>query len=105
MKKFIVVVLAVMLVLGITATSTATTRGGDGRKFKITYNAALSLHEAAVPTKFAKTGQKMKIFYKGKTLVVHAVAGGCKCFDISDEGMNKLASTSKGVITAKVKKV
>lgn len=77
----------------------------DGRKFTITYNAALSKHEAAVPNKFAKPGDIMRITYRKQTLRVRAVYGGCTCFDISDEGMNELASTSQGVIRANVKVV
>ena len=76
-------------------------QAGEGRKWKISYNSALSLHEAAMPARF-KVGDKFKITYRQKSIIVTAIYGGCTCLDISDEAMNKLASTSKGIIKATV---
>ena len=91
----------IVIGLAIPATANAT----EGRVWKVSYNAALSMHQAAVPLKFAHPGEWMKVSYHGKSVKVRAVSGSCTCYDISDEAMNKLASTSKGVIRASVTKL
>ena len=75
---------------------------GGSRKWRASYNSALSLHEAAVPRVY-KPGTKLRVSYHHQSIIVKAVAGGCTCFDLSDEGFRALAgSTSAGVITVKV---
>lgn len=104
-RRGITLVLAVLITVVTVWTLSTPPAGAEGngsRTWKISYNGALSLHEAAVPTRWAKPGTDLKITYKNKTLKVHAISGGCSCFDISDEGMNRLASTSVGVIKAEV---
>lgn len=99
MKKMIVVAMSALLL--VSALSVTATAKDNSRKWKATYNSALSLHEAAIP-KVYKVGSKVKVCYRNNNncLVVKAVAGSCTCFDISDEAFRKLAgSTSQGVIT------
>ena len=94
--KRITILLALVLACTIALPAQANTR-----TVKVSYNSALSLHQAAMPARY-KVGHKYLITYKGKTLRVKAIYGGCTCLDISDEGMNFLASTSKGIIRAQV---
>ena len=104
MKKLAVVLLLSTLMVSALAPANAATKGNT-RKWKATYNSALSLHEAAVP-KVYKVGTKLKVSYNGHSIWVRAINGGCTCFDLSDEGFKALAgSTSKGVITVTVKKL
>lgn len=110
-----VTALLIALALVASALTTPATAGDGWRTVKhVTYNGALSLHEAAVPSGYATAGTKMKVEClkaahgcKNKTLTVHAVAGGCSCWDLSDEGINAIAKkgTSDGVIKARFRKV
>lgn len=100
MRKIIIPIVAACLLVMIIAP--ATQAKGGSRKWRASYNSALSLHQAAVP-KVYKPGTKLRVSYGSKSITVKAVAGGCTCFDLSDEGFRALAgSTSAGVITVKV---
>ncbi len=48
------------------------TRHDHGRKWRATYNSALSLHEAAVPSHYAHPGDKILLRYHHRKLIVHA---------------------------------
>ena len=89
---------AVTLILLVTSNAQA---ASNSRKVTISYNSALSLHQAAMPPRY-DVGDRFNITYRGRTLVVKAIPGSCKCLDISDEGMDYLASTGKGLIEATV---
>jgi len=95
MKKTITLFLFTVLLFGsLTVTASAT----GTRKWKASYNANLNGMTVAAPHAY-RVGQKIHVTYHGTTIVVHAVAGGCSCFDLSDEAFVKLAPLSKGVIT------
>jgi len=100
MRKAIATAL-LLLVLGTLLVPGTATAKDSSRKWKASYNSALSLHEASVP-KVYKPGTKLLVEYRKKSIVVKAVAGGCTCFDLSDEAFNKLSDTSQGVITVSV---
>lgn len=98
MKKLILASLILALVAIVAPINAAPVKA---RTVTISYNAALSLHEAAMPARY-RVGSKYRITYKGKSVTVRAIYGGCTCLDISDEAMNRLASTGQGVIKALV---
>lgn len=104
-RGFLIIAIGVVLLLAVlTVASKADGRRVHWRKWTVSYNSALSLHEAAVPAHYAHPGDHLVLKYHHRRLHVHAIAGGCTCFDISDEGMNQLASTGQGTIRAKVRR-
>jgi len=108
MKKIVILFMSTVLLFG-TLTASATTRSGT-RKWKASYNASLSLNEAALPLGWAKVGQRVKVVYPktGHSVVVRQLPGGCSCFDLSDEAFRKLggsAAISQGTITVKATKL
>lgn len=105
--KQIVAVAVLVLMLGgmiVIAGTSEASASGSSRKWNATYNAALSLKEAAVPARY-KVGTRLLIEYKGNSLVVKAHPGGCTCFDLSDEAFRHLGGSgaiSQGVIRVTV---
>ena len=92
--------ITILLALVLACTIALPAQAATSRTWKVAYNSSLSLHECACPGTY-DNGDRLRITYKGKTLRVKVVDTG-PYFDISDEGMNFLASTSKGVIRAQV---
>ena len=73
------------------------------RYWSVSYNSALAMHQAAVPLAVYPVGTRLLLTYHHHHVIVHSIAGGCQCLDISDEAFTRLAgSTSAGVIRAKV---